>query len=729
MMEETVNVEPKLLFANRKEDRKTNLEIYSTGTVKFSGPCSNYGLNVPLKLKEWMEFPKEKTIKKTVICNFLIINEDSTQDCFTNIKSVIHYKYNKWLIQPAHPEDKKRIIDYITRNKWILQCDLNISSGTKAQPQTKNLFHQAKSTATVDLSNINNLTPIISYEYRTKKASIYQDAQGIVYLKVVGKLSDYGAFHISSYVGQYLSDWFTKEEELYYASLGGQEPIVVPASLSRRKARGGRINKKLIFPYWGEEKEVEVIFSSPNITLTPEGIKIKKTREFMLEAGIPVKGLLTNVWNTEKHIEKEFAKIVQAILQSYDDKNPIIHYLPETVLGYRAEHHKISDKKHCFDHFCVNLSSPEFEINIGETISSITTKGKNRVIDEEIALLHSFQEVLGENCLAILFINGEVTSRLCHKITNYYSLAANVLILGKDRIKQCQLEPNYFKQLIKSFQAKQTKLQSPTQVIHPKTTEICHQQELFHEALILLLSIIVKPKLSIEAPDVTDYCKLMGIGKSDFLLLSKEGQIHENRILVKNWLAKQPHSIISPELFQTITQENQLLDYLYIHYRLLSEQSVVFLGLKPELDPLYQYKELIKQKLPNDIKLCRTIKTINDGSAFERSIAILLEDESYLTLCNIVFSFAQREFEIDILALTTNELLFVSCKDHKDITNKAQAEKFLRIAANRLAFHCSLCNIQSGRLYLKANPKYSDELIKLYHKTYWTEQVQLFVLD
>jgi len=727
MSKPSLNNENKLLFFNWKKDRKTKLEIYNKAQIKFSGPCSYSGLTIPVRLRDFVELPTDTSVKDYVTCDYEIITKNGeTLKWYTNIKSEIHYKGNKWLIQPKVPSERERILLKNVRNDWILKCELAIFNKRNTQLKPTALLTQAEATATMDLSIIDELEPVISYDYKTKKVAIYQDARGIIYVKVTGILCDYGAFHLNQYIGQYITNWF-ETEDLYYASLEGQTPIVIPSVICKRKARGGRVSKHLLFPYWGEEKEAEVIFSSPKMTFTPTAVKAIKTRVLLQERGVQLQGLLTKVWKSNNHKNKDFATQVKNILQRYNDGTPNKIFLPETALEIKSMQNETA-YKHCFDHLSIDSTNSSFELIIGEVISSIS-KCKNRVIDEEIALLHFYKRLLGRNCLALLFINEEITSKTNSIVTDYYALAANILILGIDQMKQCQFQQNYFSQLIKTYQRKQAQLQTPNQVIHPKSTTILHQQELFNEALLLLLSIFSKPRISREAAEITDYCRLVEIGKKDFWLLKKDGQRSEKKELVKVWLAKQPTSIISSELKEKVFNNNQLLEYLYIHYKLTTDQSIVFVSIKSKLSPLSSHQDLLKKFLPSSVKVHRVNKAVTAGSAFERFIAKKLIDENYNTLCNIYFSFAQREFEIDILALNTKELLFISCKDHSTITDKNQAEKFIQIASNRLAFHCSLCNATSGRLYFKANPAYSKVLKTLYHNTYWTKQVQLFILD
>ncbi|MGC9778981.1 MAG: hypothetical protein HZR80_07040 [Candidatus Heimdallarchaeota archaeon] len=729
MLKQLSNNENRLLFFNWKRDRKTKLEINNKEQIKFSGPCSDYGLNVPAILKEWIKFPEEKIAIIRVVCDYIIFKEGQEQERFINIESKIHYKIDKWNIQPSHLEEKKRIIKRVVKNKWILQCEIRFYSKKDKQLDAKSKYYQAKNVAKVDFSIVKNSEPIITYDYKTKKVSIYQDAKGIIYVKATGRLYDYGAFHLNQYIAQYITNWLSTEE-YYYAILEGREPIVVPSKLSRRKERGGRVSKKLIFPYWGKEKEAEVLFSSPTMTFTPEALIAIKAKKMLENEGVSLKGLLTNVWDNEHHKNKDFATNIKSILYKYNDKILTNLYLPETLLEFKPSIRAL-DHKHCFDHFQINMKHQDFSIICGETISSFS-KGKNRVIDEEIALLHTFKSLLGEKCIAILFINAEVSSRLYNNVTEYYALASNILILGNKHLTQCQQQSDYFSQLIETFQAKQTLLYKSNEkmVVHPVTNIICQQQELYNEALSLLLNTLSRKRtLSKDATQITNYCKLMGIIPANFWVLLRDGQTKETRELVKSWLRQQTHLIFSSERIQAISKNDQLLDYLYIHYKLVTEQTVVFIDIKPELHSLRPYKALIKQLLPEQIKIECTLKQISAGSEFEGLIALRLEEEGYSTFRNANFSFASRTFEIDILALATDELLFISCKNHSTMEKRAEAEKFLHITANRLTFHCSICNIPTGRVYFKANPAYSETLKEQYHKTYWTDNIQLFILD
>lgn len=711
-----------LLFSNEKKDRKTSMQIYDGGFFVISGPCSYSGLNIPARLREWIYLPEDTREKQIVRCDYSIRDGKNELERFSNIESEIHYKGNKWLIKPIYPLEKERILRRAARNKWILQCNMTFFSEGKIQFQSKPLYNKAKEIACIDLTKVNTLTPIISYDYKTKKVSIYQDAEGIIYLKVLGRLEDYGAFHLNQNIGQYLIDWFVTEE-YYYASLAGQEPIIVSSKLCRRKARGGRISKSLNFPYWGEEQETEVIFSSPTMTLSSIALFAIEVKEIIQKRGASLKGLLTNVWKTEQHKNRGFATIIKNILKKFQNKKTSSIYLTETAFEFKSSKNEVSFK-HCFDHFFCKISDKNFNIAIGETISSFTTN-KNSVIDEEISLLNHYKKLFGQKTLTFLAINERVSSRNSLLITDYYSLMTDTLILDSDDITKCQHDIDYLHTKLEAFNTKRSQIKEDS-CIHPLTIQVITKFALYTEAFALLQKISTSNNID-DYPIINQYCLLMGITKKDFFKLLKEGNKKSSIETTKNWLTGQTNTF-SLFLEQHLRNESVLVLF-YIHMKLVTEESVALLSIKPQLKPLLPYISTFKKCLPHQVKIERIHITFGKGKLFEQEVSALLEAEGYFTQSNVVFAFALKTFEIDIVAIKEENITFISCKNHSTIKNQVDAEKALLNAANMLEFLCNQFNIQTGRLYFKANPIYAHNMKKKYHNIYWEHGILIQIVN
>ncbi len=713
-----------LLFSTKKKVRKTKQQIYSSGLIRFSGPCLNKGINIPTRLKEWFYFPENKGESLKVRCDYKIQISDKNKKQYKNVVSIIKHNGHSCNLKPIKQQEKIEIINWTFKNKRILHCELSQTLNGKSQLQLKPQFHLANNIIQqLDFKSKLKLKPLISYDYKTKKVSIYQDDYKSIFIKVTGQLDKYSSFYINNHVGQFINDWF-KTEEHCYAVLKGKEPIIVPSKIQKRKERGGRVGKTLTFPYYEEEQEVEVVFTSPNYTLTNAALVNQRIRTKLLDKGeIPIKGLLANVWQTEQHQNKDFAFEVRYLLQNYTQKNIDFIFVSEVIL--EADHKNLINPKgckHCFDFLIMDDSKAIPSIFLIETISKVG-KGKNRIITQEVAQLSHYKSLLGNNYQTILFINEDFKSKQQELITDYYSLLTDTLIIGSEILTHCITSPNNFTDILTTYQTKRAQLSKCSDnVVHPITTEIIQIRQL-HEEAFTLISEIAQTRLNDEL--ITHYCNLMSIAKKDFYYLFKKGKQLKNQKLTINYLSQLPYS---ENQNNKLTHKNTLAVF-YIHKKLISDQSVALLSVKPELSSLLAYKELLEKTLPAHLKITGVLKTNHKGKHFENTVSQILEEEGYFTLQNVIFSFPRKTFEIDILAIKNNSLLFVSCKDHSTINRKMDAEKFLKIAANCLELNCKLSQISTARLYFKANPSYSNELIDNYNNTYWGSNIQLILME
>lgn len=716
--------EDKLLFSSSKQKRKTWLKIYANRTIHFAGPVNSYGITIPTRLKDWINFPTNRKESIALICDYEIKNTSTKESIYKGITSRMYFNGYRSYIKPERIEEKQKIIFESKRKNKIIQCKFSLQSNKHLQ--AKELFNKAnKIVEPISLSVIQKSKPLIVFNYKSKEVSIYQDHQGFIYIKATGRLDKFGDFRINNYVEHFIKDWFTTEE-YYYASLNGKEAIVVPSKNQSRKRRGGDITKSLNFPYYGNVQEAEVVFSSQTMKLTQKAEEVISTKALLEEALVPIKGFLPNVWKTEQHKDKEFANSIKTMLQQLSKTTQTIHHFSETLIEIEPKQDNILGLKHCFDHLIINTLESKPIIFICETISSLTSSNKHRILVEEVSQLYYFSKLFGKNCFSILFVNDDFNVEDCETTLNHYSLASNVLILDKNQINRCFKHPENLLCIIKEFHSKVTKLhKNPENTIHPITTEIVAIFQLHNEAFKILEDMFTEVKPNTVT--IPTYCKLMGITQKDFHFLYKKGKQKKNHNKYLKMFTADNQSTLLVNKNSNFILTKHISGLLYIHYTLVEEQAVALVTKKQTLSSLLPVQKKLKLKLPPTIKIGRILR--NNENSLELQIAEELSIKGYSIQKNVVFYFTDRTFEIDIIAHTKEELLFISCKDRSSVIDRAQAEKFLHLSIYMLFFVSSICQIQFSQLYFRANPTYSRLLKNKYHKTIWGERVQIFIID
>ncbi|MCE7743633.1 MAG: hypothetical protein GPJ52_00710 [Candidatus Heimdallarchaeota archaeon] len=714
----------KLLFASNKKKRKTWLKVYTNGKICFAGPVNSYGIKVPARLKEWISFPTNRKENLTLTCDF-IVNDTLTNDIlYKDITSTMYFNGYCCYIKPRNYKEKQEIIFESKRKRKIVQCNFVLQKNN--QVQVKELLYEVnKIVEPISLSVIRKSKPLIAFNYKSKEVSIYQDHQGFIYIKATGRLDKFGDFRINNYVEYFIEDWFTTEE-YYYASLNGKEAIVVPSKNQSRKRRGGDITKSLNFPYYGNVQEVEVVFSSPTMKFTEKAEEVISTKILLEEAQVPIKGLLPNVWKTEQHKDKVFADSIKTMLQQLSKTTQTILHSSEALIEIETKQDNTLGLKHCFDHLIINTQESKPIIYFCETISSLTSSNRQRILVEEVAQLYYFSKLFGKNCFSILFANDDFTSDDSETALNYYSLASSVLILDRNQINKCITHPEDFLCIVKEFHNKITKMhKNPENTIHPITTEIVAITQLHNEAFKILKGMFTEVKPNTAT--IPTYCKLMGITQKDFHFLYKKGIQKKNHNKYLKMFTTDNQSTLLVNKNTNFILTKHISGLLYIHYTLVEEQAIALVTKKQTLSSLLPVQKKLKLKLPPTIKIGRILKT--NGNHLELQIAEELSIKGYSIQKNVVFYFADRTFEIDIIAYTKEELLFISCKDRSSVIDRAQAEKFLHLSIYMLFFVSSICQIHFSQLYFRANPTYSRLLKNKYHKTIWGERVQVFIID
>ena len=716
--------EDKLLFSSSKQKRKTWLKIYANGTIHFAGPVNSYGITIPTRLKDWINFPTNRKESITLICDYEIKNTSTKESIYKGITSRMYFNGYRSYIKPVRIEEKQKIIFESKRKNKIVQCKFSLQSNKHLQ--AKELFNKAnKIVATIHFSIVQELKPLIIFNYKSKEVSIYRDHQGFIYIKATGRLDRFGDFRINNYVDYFIEDWFTTEE-YYYASLNGKDAIVVPSKNQSRNRRGGDITKSLIFPYYGNLQETEVVFSSPTMKLTQKAEEVISTKTLLEEAQVPIRGFLPNVWKTEQHKDKEFADSIKTMLQQLSKTTQTILHSSEALIEIEPKRDNTLGLKHCFDHLIINTLESKPIIFICETISSLTSSNRQRILVEEVAQLYYFSKLFGKNCFSILFVNDDFTADDNDTALNYYSLASKVLILDRNQINRCMTHPEEFLRIIWEHHSKITKLyKNPENTIHPITTEIVSTSQLHNEAYRILIDMFTEVKSNTIT--IPTYCKLMGITQKDFHFLYKKGTQKKNYYKYLKMFTTDYQSTLLVNKNTNFILTKHIIGLLYIHYTLVEEQAVALVSNKQSLSSLLPVQMKFKLKLPPTIKIGRILR--NNGNSLELQIAEKLLAYGYSIQKNVVFYFADRTFEVDIIAQTKEELLFISCKDRSTVKDRAQAEKFLHLSIYMLFFVSSICQIQSSQLYFRANPTYKNLLKNLYHKTKWGERVQVFIID
>jgi len=720
----------KLLFTSAKESRKTKLEIYNTGLIILTSPSSKTGIHIPSRLKEWFNFPSNKEIPRIIVkCNYSISINTQERKLFVGILSEIYHNGYEVYIRPMGDDEKAQEISLLFKEGNLVSCKLPAFIKEQKQLQEKPLFTQAKEMVeSIDLLIISSSTPILTFNYKSKQVIIYQSEKKQLSIKVTGRLDYYGDFRITSHLARFIKDWF-KREDYFLASLNGAKPIIVPSKIQRKNEGENRLIKCLNFPYWGKVRNAEVIFSNPTLKLTTKALENITIRNKLLSTGIPLKGLLYDIWKTDHHVNQNFSTIAKKILHEFSQTNKNSSFITEVDLELDPTQAIIPlAAKYCFDGLVIDHHHSKPFVYLNEIISTIGNKSKY-VIDNEIFHLKHYIALLGVNSAALLFFNSEISSYFNHTIiTDYYSLNTGIILMGREKITQCLTEPQYFSELLHLFQTKRRQLLASDEfLVHPLTTQIISKKQLYSEALSVLLQLF--PTKRIDRNILSQYCTLMGITISDFTALYEEGQQGKNQMVVREWIYSTFPSATISELFSPPQLEHQILSLLYVHYKLITKESVALLSIKKDLFPLLPYQDFLQALLPPILKIYGILKQHTKGTSYELLIFSHLLAEGYFVLRNVIFTFSGKIFEIDLLALRDNELLLVSCKNHSTITNSPLAERFLRQAACRLEFLCQLVNASSARLYFKANPLYASTLATIYHKTYWEKQVQLFITD
>ncbi len=711
------NENKQLVYAINKPGRGVKFFIYTNGKVILEGKGSQYGLNVPAKLREWItpqKTEKERSYKLTLT---LEIGNGIEKCILKDHLSKLVIKQNKWYLKPEDISCLGSNLYELLTNRANVKCVFTLPK----KLWSKQFIQAIQIINSYSHNEKSDFSVIVFGGKGTGSYEVLQDSKGQILVKFSGSIKD-GAIQLPAELEKIFQEWATTREQLLYIC-ENELPIIGYTTLINSKSRHERVRKVLHIPYNGLRKQVDLILYSPNLKLTEQIQLDLEIKEQLVKAGCNISSLISNVKPGSDHRDRTLEHKYQQFLTKVFDKHKGTYAQTEVRISTSKNQKNIPIKNSYTFDFMVfqpakyNDNQPltllcEFKTSLG--------KGKAVIITEAIAdLRHIHHQIGKDKTVPILFLCEDLKTGK-DVLTRTYSNYCGVLLIGPKDFAVFEENPSLFLKRLLQFQQIQNTLRNQsTHVLHPQTQRIVSRKDLEEETENMLDFSDNLICLNFDAWK-KQYCTLMGIRMYDFQILF--------RFFQEEYVCKNSKSFFTASK-RTIQTRNTALKK--IHHLLRKHKSVAIIeGLNRVkknnyFQKILKHRDVILSTFPSDVIILGQKFTNDKGIAFEQKVSKTLEKDLYSTATNLWCYYHGRKFEVDIIGFKEDKIILASCKDMSTYNNWDQLVVDIKVVANKLKYRKELTNASYAKVFINANSKYKAKLQQKFSFKTWSKNVDI----
>jgi len=707
-----------LIYSTNKPGRGVKYKLYANGEVVIHGKGSQYGINIPASLRDWIKHVNKAKKWSYKLKVDLSVTKNAQTRNFPELAAELTVKDKSWYLLPEKVPCFGTDTYKLFAERVTLVCTFKLppkiwSKKFRQAIQIINLYsHNEKSDFSV----------IVFGGKGTGSYEVLQDSQGHILVKFSGSIKD-GAIQLPAELEKIFQGWTITRDQLL-CICENELPIIGYITLINSKSRPERVRKVLHIPYIGLRKQVDLILYSPNFKLTEQIQLDLEIKEQLVKAGCNISSLISNVKPGSDHRDRTLEQKYQQFLTKVFDKHEETYTQSEVRISTSTNQKNIPIKNsYTFDFMVFQKAKSnddqsltllcEFKTSIG--------KGKAVIITEAIADLRHIHQQINENItIPILFLCKDLMVGN-EVITSIYSNYCNVLLIGPKEFVVFEDNPTLFLDRIEQYQQAQKVMRNQSDyLVHPLTEEIVSRSELEREAHTLLT--LVDNLTHLTDNMKRSYCSLMGIRLHDFNILFKYFQkelladVNSKKITFEN----------SERIYQTYKPALKKM-----HKILCAHKSVAIVEVLDKLRSNDFTKKLLKQKetifntFPPEVVILGQKLTNKRGLAFEKEIRTYLEKKYSSVVSNMWCYYRGRKFEVDLVGFKGKKIIITSCKDMSTYQSWDQLVVDIKKAVNKLKYRKDQTNGHLAKLYVKPNPIYKKRLQQKFDSITWSKNVEI----
>ena len=696
----------KILYKAGKPGRGTTFEIYTDGRIIINRKLTLTSIHIPARIQNWMDIVRSsRGNKNTIRITIIEIEKNQNYEIVSNQIVTLEKKTNGWFLEFSNTNEIKKIISQNRDSK--ITCIISGLIPTK-------LFYKKR-----DLLKNNNIIEekniqwFLGSKNRGSSFNVYLTNTKQLQIESYCWLGKSGQIELSQELWRYIKDWWKLKNRYVIGAINDGTKSVLKFSQRKKKKR---LVKKITIPYNGKRKKIKVVFTHPVFELSENAKNNLTLTKELQQAGYNIKKLTTNWTDKPRHIDEEFEEKVWNILKcAFAEENSKIFSEVKITTAFTPKITKCIDGL-----FVCKEILGLIELKTSENI-------KNSELDEVIGELLLLQENISEKMIVtLLFINTEVTTTEQSKtITKLYGLANNILLIGKEEVGILTENPMLLRKRLNEFL--QVKYIKQNQLMHPINHTLTIKETLEREAYELLEQLNTNPNKSNTI--IEQYCFLMNILKSDFLMLynkfrtqqnEEDGRTDEyptqqvrptNRFFDEHTL-KMLHKELSLNDNLLLLEERRQKEKHKKDYEILLEQWTTIMKVLPPMVRIIQLKPFFPKK----------------GVIYEEQTRQELEQKGFTVISNILISKHGKQFEIDHLAIKNNQVTLISCKDRSHFQELPNLYSKIAFAYGWVFLYSKALNNVKGKLFIRVKQEYLEVLQERY-KDYTSNTNSLLVTN
>ncbi|MHA1124375.1 MAG: hypothetical protein ACTSO7_08875 [Candidatus Heimdallarchaeota archaeon] len=706
-----------LVYSSNKPGRGVRFSIYSNGEVIIEGKGSQYGINVPAKLREWIAPKKNEEEQSYELSMTLEVSNGQERCTLKDHSTQLVIKQKKWLLKPEDVQCFGSSLQELLTVRVSVRCSFILPK--------KLWSEQFKEAIQIINSYSNNKDSDFSVIVFGGKGNgsyeVLQDSKGQILVKFTGSIKE-GAIQLPAELEKIFEGWATSTEQLHCV-YDNEEQIIGYTILINSKSRPERVRKTLHIPYTGPPKQVELTLYKPSFKLSKQMESDLIIKEQLVTAGCNISSLISNVKPGGVHRNESLEqRYQQLLLKAFDDQKGI-YAQPEVRITTTKNQPIIPLKNsYTFDFMVYQPAKSKDDQSLTLLCEFKTSLGKGKavIITEAIAnMRHIHQQVSERLTVPILFLSEELMDGK-DVITGINSNYCGVLLIGPKDLATFEGNPSLFLICLQQFQVNQNILYNQGNcTTHPFTKQIISRSELENEAEMML--IMRNDSVPISYDLKRKYCSLMGIRLHDFNVLFKYFQKAQlDNINAKN---------IDTKAKKKVQQSNSSLKK--VHQLLCGKKSVAMIEVLNTLEKNNCFQKLLDQEnlllstFPSDVLVLGQKSTNRLGATFEEEMQLILEKNGYAIVTNLWCYYRRRKFEIDLIGLKENKISIFSCKDMSTTSNWGQIITSTKEAANKLKYRKEQINAHQAKLYIKPNLKFKSKLHQKKELEKWSTNIEI----
>ena len=672
-----------VLFEQKKVNRNTFCRLFADGSLFIQGPLVKAGLTIPTKLFDWLKLPEKKTdIPIKINVELSVLKEEVLTKIGENIPAII---YNN---------------DYRTYINIILKANCT----SKLLPQTivrilfkfnnevdnyyTSLFIKSRKVISRVTSKLPKEFTIYSFGKKSNLNWIlYKTDTNQLYLEISGLIDNKGQISLSNELDKYINNWF-KFEKLYFC-WNTQHPKVVQSKIHQRENKRRKILK---FSKLDSTNKAYLLICMPELELSEKAIKDRYYTDELKKHGLKFIFQKANMRSNFNHWDKTAEKEIQQVLKETFPESKFTTINESQILFDIDNFPFKTDSIRLFDKiiYPINVKLSNY-VFLCEIKTSMTLRHKSANIDNALAFLLHYKEILGcKKIIPILIMNQDLYYG--NKLVTFLSgLISNVLIIGNQKLNQLISQKlNLSNLILKFIDIQSKKLHSNLLRINPKSLKVVMKSIIEQEAINYLKGARYLNSTETRKA-IRKYCYLMGIPtKTYFDIINEKCNLDTNN-----------------ESIYTIIRE--------IHDEVSSKGSAALLQFlndtsfnKDTYEILVMNEELLNQKITPFFRLYKQMKI---RSSYEEFVFQKLTSKNYDVASNIVFHFYGRSIEIDHLAIKSNKILVVSCKDLRKTKNLSYLINRIKFSLYLLELRMKQLNLHNAYLFIKIDDEYKESIL------------------